>query len=191
METLYTLTIPIICLISIILGFIALLKQRVYMDSNTREPVEYDIPLIGKLKTNYPAILFVVLGFSLLAYDLSVTKKVPVEKKTETVKLKKFWEVEGRLVPSAANSNIDFSKFDIDVHPSTIETFTSPGGAYLIKIQLDEGKKFEEEIERVKFTGKNWEALINPHEQFYSDSLIETQTETTRKFKPLKVNVFE
>jgi hypothetical protein len=161
------------------------------MDSNTREPVEYEIPLLGKLKTNYPAILFVVLGFSLLAYNLSITgkvlKQIPVTGKAP----KTIWKVEGRLISGPESKQVDLSKFFIDVHPSSIETFPSPGGAYMINILLDTGKKFEDEIQRIKFTGDNWSAEINPHVPYYKDSLIELEDESFRKFKPLKINISE
>lgn len=59
--------------LSIILGFIALLKQRTYIDADTKQPTEIEVPIFGKLKSNYPALIFVFLGFdaSIFAYDRS------------------------------------------------------------------------------------------------------------------------
>ena len=54
--------------ISILLGFIALLKQKTYLDSKTNQPTDVEVPLVGRLKTNYPALVFVFLGFCLAFY---------------------------------------------------------------------------------------------------------------------------
>ena len=54
----------------IVLGFIALLKQRLYIDERTQEPTAVELPLFGKLKTNYPALVFVFLGAGLAFYAI-------------------------------------------------------------------------------------------------------------------------
>src|SRR5207248_1160733 len=51
-----------IAILSIILGFIALLSQKIYLDPATNQPAEVEVPLLGKIKTNYPALVFVFLG---------------------------------------------------------------------------------------------------------------------------------
>lgn len=53
-----------ISILSIVLGFIALLAQKTYINPETNEPSEVEIPFIGKIKTNYPAVIFVFLGFA-------------------------------------------------------------------------------------------------------------------------------
>ena len=57
-----------IAALSIILGFIALIKQKVYLDKDTKKQTELEIPILGKLKTNYPSLVFVFLGFFLVYY---------------------------------------------------------------------------------------------------------------------------
>ena len=54
--------------LSVALGFVALLAQRTYLDKETQKPVEIEIPVFGKMKSNYPALLFVFLGFALAFY---------------------------------------------------------------------------------------------------------------------------
>lgn len=41
--------------------------QKTYIDSQTNEPTEIELPLIGRLRSNFPALVFVVVG-ALLAY---------------------------------------------------------------------------------------------------------------------------
>ena len=45
-----------------VLGFVALLKQKTYIDSQTNQPTEIELPFVGKLTTNYPALGFVFIG---------------------------------------------------------------------------------------------------------------------------------
>ena len=58
--------------ILIILGFIALLRQKTYIDSKTKQPTEIEITKLGKFKSNYPALAFVVLGFVLAFFVGSI-----------------------------------------------------------------------------------------------------------------------
>lgn len=70
-----------------VLGFLALIKQKNYIDSKTNMPTEISIPLIGKLKTNYPALIFVVLGVLLFKFSLDHNKPVTDKNWTIAVKL--------------------------------------------------------------------------------------------------------
>ena len=60
--------ILIISIIGIILGFVALITQKIYINPETSEATEVEIPFIGKIKTNYPALVFAFLGFGLAFY---------------------------------------------------------------------------------------------------------------------------
>ena len=52
--------------LSILLGFIALLSQNIYLHPETKDLTEVEVPILGRLRTNYPALVFVLLGFSLI-----------------------------------------------------------------------------------------------------------------------------
>jgi len=45
-----------------ILGFIALLSSRIYIDQPSNSTGEVEVPFLGKPKGNYPALVFVLLG---------------------------------------------------------------------------------------------------------------------------------
>ena len=57
--------------LTIILGFIALLTQKIYIDTDTKQLTQIDIPMVGKMKTNYPALIFLFLGIFLAVYAFS------------------------------------------------------------------------------------------------------------------------
>jgi hypothetical protein len=48
----------------VVMGFFALLKQKLYIDSKTNKATEVSLPIVGKMKTNYPALVFVLVGFA-------------------------------------------------------------------------------------------------------------------------------
>ena len=48
------------------MGFIALLKSKIYLDQDTKEKVQIDIPIFGKFKSNVPSLAFLFLGAFLL-----------------------------------------------------------------------------------------------------------------------------
>ena len=81
----------IISISSIILGFVALILQKTYLDPETQKPTEVEVPVIGKLKTNYPALVFVFLGFAGAFYSFQRSQ----------VKEKVQWTIQGSLVDSA------------------------------------------------------------------------------------------
>ena len=66
-----------IALLSIILGFVALLSQKVYLDATTKQPTEVQIPFLGKIKSNYPALVFAFLGAALAFYAFQKSFPLP------------------------------------------------------------------------------------------------------------------
>ncbi|MGH2508312.1 MAG: hypothetical protein ACRDHZ_13055, partial [Ktedonobacteraceae bacterium] len=57
--------------ILIFLGFIALLSQKIYIDHRTNKATEIDVPILGKMKANYPALIFVFLGCAVVVFGLN------------------------------------------------------------------------------------------------------------------------
>jgi len=54
-TTLWAVILGTLC---IILGFIALLSSRIYIDKASNSTVEVEVPFFGKLKGNYPTLVF-------------------------------------------------------------------------------------------------------------------------------------
>lgn len=57
-------------------GVFALLKQKIIVDESGN-PTSVDIPLLGKIQTNYPSLVAIFLGVALSAYVLNSTKFNP------------------------------------------------------------------------------------------------------------------
>ncbi|MFO1104141.1 MAG: hypothetical protein U1E20_14700 [Methylocystis sp.] len=65
--------------VAIVVGGVYLFTQKVYLDTNKGTVTEIDVPLLGKLKTNSPAIGMCFLGLVLgyFGYDL-IGKRGPM-----------------------------------------------------------------------------------------------------------------
>src|SRR5882757_3424246 len=167
-----------ISILLIILGFIALLKQKTYIDPETKQPTEVEVPVLGKLKTNYPALVFIFLGFAAAYFAFNKPKS------------KDLWTIQGSFA-SPLNKKINWEKGDIWLKP--IELTEPPhinnNGIFTINLLLDQGLTFEDAIESIQFTldsaqvepiltrneykkyrQKEQSLLsdINPHERYYN-----------------------
>ncbi len=45
--------------------------RRIYIDSETKQAIEFEIPIFGKLKTQAPAFAIIAVGAGMVAYPLS------------------------------------------------------------------------------------------------------------------------
>ncbi len=59
----------------IVLGFIALLTQKVYLDSTTQQPITIEVPFVGKMAANVPSLAFVFFGSHWPFMASSTTRK--------------------------------------------------------------------------------------------------------------------
>ena len=85
-----------ISVLSIILGFVALLTQKVYIDRERNMPTQVEVPLFGKLKTNYPALIFVFLGFLMAYVAFDRSRELP----------KRDWLITGSFVSDDSSINL-------------------------------------------------------------------------------------
>ena len=56
-------------------GLWLIFKEKIYIDRETKTVTEVEIPFVGKLKTNVPALVFFVLGFIPLIYPIVKSAK--------------------------------------------------------------------------------------------------------------------
>jgi hypothetical protein len=56
--------------IMVVGGMWLIWKEKIYIDRETKEPIEIELPIIGKLKTNIPALVLFVIGFVLCIYPM-------------------------------------------------------------------------------------------------------------------------
>jgi len=55
----------------VIIGSIVLIwKQKIYIDSETKKPIEFQLPLLGKFRSNTPALALFFFGTFLITYPI-------------------------------------------------------------------------------------------------------------------------
>ena len=171
-------------LVPVILGFIALLKQKTYLDATNQQPVEVEVPLFGKLKTNYPALVFVVLGFALAftAFDKSYPPK-PVQ-----------WHISGTL-KHPENRQIVWSEGILSFEPNELQITLSDQGPFTVDASVEEGKSFADIYETLDYTNSIGSVHLDlkkeiEHYRRGEASLIASSTEHTLAFKPLEITLY-
>jgi hypothetical protein len=171
-----------------VLGMIALLKQKTYIDAETQQPTEVEIPIIGKLKTNYPALVFVVIGGFLAA--IPWYKECPV--KTDVGK--QSWIITGAFLPPPGG-NLKMEEGVLTLSPKDFETIPFPNGTFRITGNIQKDKKIEDVVDSICYTNGNFSGFIvlsNEYNKFKSGkpSLIETAGERNRNYKPFVLTGF-
>lgn len=184
----------IICglsILSIILGFIALLSQKIYIDSNTQELTQIKIPLIGKMKTNYPALVFVFIGFSLslIAFEEAYPPK------------KVHWEVNGSFQSAVKDNNKEDKNFAIGtlaMFPIDFKVNVTQDGKFKIDAMIEEGKTFEEVVQAIDYSHYTLGSiLILPAEEYNKytngnkDTKVKFATENMRRYKPIMLTNYQ
>lgn len=170
---------------AVFLGFVALLKQKTYIDRHTRQPTEIELPLVGKMKTNAPALAFVFLG---VAVALVAFEKSYPPKKVE-------WTVQGSF-KKVPGKQIDWPTGTLALHPTDFKPEVSTAGTFTITAMIEEGRSFEEAIELIDYSHPSGSVQLSPKQEYSrylehdTSSLVQATTETTRRFKPLTLTVF-
>ena len=176
-----------ISLICIVLGFFALLKQKTYINAETKEPTEVELPILGKMKTNYPSLIFLAMGIFLAAYVFNRSY-------TDTKKYNE-WTISGRLVDTSRSID-NFSYGELKIIPKDVDDKVYANGVFEIKMQLEEGHEFEDEVENITYTNKNFSAYFQPSEEKKkkekndNSSILDKFTKRTRTYKPIVLNNF-
>ena len=172
-----------ISILLIIFGFIALLTQKVYIDPNTNQPTEIEIPFFGKLKTNLPSIVFLFLGF-MLAYITFVKSYHPEVK----------WEINGS-VRNLGNKVIDWSDADVILTPMDVQLKISDRGNFTIITMIEEGKVLQDAYKEIVVSHPNAGKSFNLKTLFENydkgeESLIDISEKQYVKFKSLPVEQY-
>lgn len=170
----------------IVLGFVALLKQKTYLDVNTQQPVQVDIPVLGKVKTNYPALIFVLLGFALawMAFE----KSFPPRQET--------WKLTGVLKSPPGHTNrIEWEDGTLTLTPSALEPTIYDSGAFQMNALVEEGKSIDDAYETLDFSLPSGSVQINLKKQLTAykagqSNLVENLTAHTVNFKPLELQLY-
>ena len=168
--------------LSILLGFIALLSQKIYLHPETKELTEVEVPILGRLRTNYPALVFVLLGFSLIFYVVGTMPPKPVK-----------WLVEGRFIANSPKMIWHLDK--LRIHPCGFDPKIL-NGYFTIGLELGEGIAFEDAVEKISYTDTGGSFTIWPkkelklHEKGDDATLLKARTATTRTYKDVRLTTF-
>ena len=71
----------------LLLGTLVLLfSRRVYLDAATKEPIEFELPLFGKVKTQSPVLVLVIIAAFMVAYPIAKArpKMIPLTGEVDT-----------------------------------------------------------------------------------------------------------
>jgi hypothetical protein len=99
----------------IILGsFVLLWTRRIYLDKETKQPVDIELPLGIKIKTNTPVIVLIVIGGALLIYSVDQVRQFNEE--------------------VTVNGNLTGSSSRIEVYASVASAALPSGGAFSIPL---------------------------------------------------------
>lgn len=169
----------VLSFISITLGFVALLKQKTYINEETQKPTEVELPFWGKMKTNYPSLIFVFLGFAFAFYVVHTAQNAT-----------HVWHIEGRF--TSDNPNQKWTPAYLVLEPRVEPTIKWNTGVFTINVEIPRGKTFEEVYSVIGYTDGNLSATI-PVSQALEDyqtggtKYIEIAKEFYRRYKPVKL----
>ncbi|MFO1323638.1 MAG: hypothetical protein U1F15_06200 [Burkholderiales bacterium] len=180
--------------LSFVLGFVALLSSKVYVNPKTRSKLEVDLPLLGKMQTNYPALIFVFVGAALAVY--SISKHFEFESmKLQRAAHETVWNVTGQF-RQPGNDITDWRNGALLKLVQVGPTFDiTADGHFTIEVALPEGETFESMVDQIAYTSDRARALIIPKEELdayqkdKATSKLKGMTGKTRVYHPIDVEV--
>ena len=193
-------------LLLFVLGFIALLKHKIYVDSRTKEPMEIELPFFGKMKTNYPALAFVFAGLILAGYTYKLSNEETMKRDQyahdeEMKKLEKpkivDWEIRGQFkLPEGDKRKINWENGTMLLSPAVLPEIKPDGVFKISGVKIEQGKRLEDQYSWLDFSspwGSYQVELQNEYDKYerHLESLVENATDKTRKYKPITINPYE
>lgn len=167
------------------LGGVSLFVQKVYkVDQETGEKIEIELPLLGKLKTNYPALAFAFIGAGLAVFTFN-----------RTCELKDQWVISGQFKTPDSGA-IDWTKGVLTLYPKQFNHSLDPDGSFHIELNLPRGRKFEDVIGQISYF--NWsrnafaDIMVDEEYQKFKkgdSTFLKTAAGTTRRYKPVEIKV--
>ena len=177
-----------------ILGFVALLRQKTYLDSSTNLKTEIEVPFFGRMATNFPALVFAFIGAALAFVTASRSSVTPDVK---------VWSVRGPAVQFADGTEINQADWDahfkVHISPkSDAWNVQTPKGRFTLMLPLIDGNTFEKAVQEVilEYDGEpyltcslvpeqEYKAWDNP--QTRANSIISNASDGVRQFKTIKL----
>lgn len=180
--------------LAIVLGFVALLKQRTYLDAKTQKPLRIEIPVLGAtlaMRTNYPALVFAVLGFILAIYAM----RIELPKDAEELE----WVVDGTFTDSRINDWDRAGTLELFPPPRILNTGkpVNENGHFNVTVKVPKGRTFEQEVHKITYRHREGEAVIDTnleyaaYEKREQSTKVASATPRTRTYKSLPLVRFQ
>lgn len=168
-----------------LLGFVALLLQKTYVDSQTNLPTEIELPLVGKLKSNFPALVFVVVG-AFLAY---VAWSRPPDLGEEQ------WTVTGSFL-APKGEEVKWQDGTLAILPKAFDSVELQDGHFQIQGSIPKGKRLEDVVTAIVYSNANVSAQINVGDEYKKfiagqQSLLKSCDDNSREYLPETVDAFQ
>ncbi len=163
----------------IALGGISLFVQRIYKLDKEGEKTVIELPFVGRLTTNYPALGFVFIGAAMAIFAFSRTGA-------------EQWFVTGQF-KAPPSKKVEWTKGWLTVYPKSFDTSIDANGSFQIVGNLRSGEKFEDVVGQITYADENFTGKILTAEAYedYKKSLptaaLERISDTTRNYKPVEV----
>jgi hypothetical protein len=164
-------------IVLIVLGFVALVTQKIYIDPRTNAPTEIEVPILGKMKANYPALVFVFLGSVIAFYGMN--------RYTEAPKVR--WHIAGTVVTKLAH--INWQETQIELSPTLTHYIDPQSGQFTIDLDIEGNRTFEEAVQTIHVSHPRVEGIhIDPAHEYNSfkagaNSKLVLAPATTRVYK--------
>jgi len=177
----------------LVLGGVSLFVQKIYkVEKETGEKTEIDLPFLGKLKTNYPALAFAFIGAVMGIYTFSKTLEV----KSKTLEVKDQWKIIGQFkAPSSVTVN--WPAGVLSVFPSfNYQIF--PNGGFELYMNIPKRSKLEDIIEQISYNNRSTDTFISARidvKKEYNSFInkestnLEVSGDKSRKYKTIEVDV--
>lgn len=180
-----TLFVLALATLSFVLGFVALLSSKIYINPNTKARLAVDLPILGKMQTNYPALIFVFVGAALAMFAV---EKEPRET---------LWNITGQL-RDPGNEIKDWRNSGtlrlVQLGPNVA---IEEHGQFTIDVALPEGESFESAVEQIAYTSDRFHLTVLPkaeldaYKKDRASSKLNVMSDKTRVYHPFIVEVVQ
>ncbi|WP_347260864.1 hypothetical protein [Rudaea sp.] len=188
-----TLWVLVLSGVLVLLGFIALLLTKIYAVSGTGETV-VDFGILGKMKSNYPALVFVAIGGALSMYAVKTNGEAQhLRSQLEKDLAPVDWLVTGQIVLPADAPKDTLQLGTVDAVPEASPFFINQDGTFELHVKIPHGVDFEKAIQTIAYTSAFGSFQIDPAAEFAkfvanpNESLLQKKEDEVRKYKPVTV----
>jgi len=167
------------------LGAVSLFTQKFYkVDKETGTQIEVELPMLGKLKTNYPALAFGFIGAGLAAFTFQ-----------KSCELTDRWVITGKL-NAPESTTVYWGNGALMLAPAMLKPNINPDGTFEIEGTIKRGVQFEDVVDQITYC--NWctsyySARIMTREEYGKykagqPSKLRSIGPTMRTYGPLQVD---